>query len=245
MMHRPSLNFRKPAKMIHRGLAGLTLVELLLGLGIMAAMGGSVYMVYANAVRIDTQSRLAGEFSFESYIIFKAIEDDLGDFVNYRYKRPGDMEERLALSGQEDALGFVRESPDGLQWVSYELDTPAVSVVRKTVMGRHYKTNTDQLLDLKQTDGPFKQMIRKRIAFNGMPPEYQVLPEGRMVSGRMPDGGLKFFYAQNSDSNGLTWSNQWHQLDSPAVIRVVLRLSKGASGRTAEFSRDFLLPVGI
>lgn len=220
-------------------------MELILGLGIMAAMGGSVYLVYANAVQIDVRSRMRGDLSFESYMIFRSIEEDLGRFVNYRYKINKDNEERLALSGEGNTLSFIRESPDGLQWVSYELNEPQEGVIRKTQMGRRSAKNSDQTLVLERSDIQVRQLVRKNALFKGLPLQHEEVMQIQTVSSSITDAGLKFYYADNIDKVGLTWLDQWHQLDSPAVIRVVLSLWQGASGGKAEFSRDFLLPVGI
>ena len=226
--------------------SGFSLIELILGLGLAAVMGVSVFMVYANAVRLDAYSKGLSENIFRTFMTFKVIENDLGRVASYRYRVQGSDSEEFAFVGQEGRLAFVARTPHGLNWVEYFTQEDAQqAIVQSTALGRRYERNTDQTLERAVSEQKGQRLMRQEIAFNGMPPAGDVKDEAQVLTRGIAAGGMTFYYGKVSGNSGLVWSDSWEGSTLPAAIRVEARMRNDRSGRMSQYSKVVLLPVGF
>lgn len=225
--------------------SGFSILELILALGIMAVMAGSVLMVYTNAVRIDSRSRELSEAIFRSYMIFKTIEDDISRSVAYRFLAPDGNGDVPAFVGEKDRLAFVKDTPKGLRWIDFSFEDPEQGTVRTTVMGRRYSKNQDQLLEETIVDRTARSLTRQEFLLNKRSPDEtdKELKE-IVVSGLYPED-LTFQYGRYEKNTGLIWANSWNDLNLPSAIRVDVRLSKDLSVPGAVYSKVIVLPAGF
>lgn len=243
------IHFKTTRRLLSQGFkgqrrAGFSVIELILGLGIFAVMASSVYMIYANAVRIDAQSRRLGDLSSESYWVLKSFEEDVQNMVAYRYHKEGTDEDRLAFVGEEGSLAFVTEGDDALQWVSYRLEPQASGTVHQTILGRHQRKNEDMVLEEQSTERRPEILTRRTAPFNGLPPEDTDPLSSEILTKNVAGQGMKFFYAGSADKSGFSWRSQWKELGPPAAVRVVLRVVDESTSQVLELTKDILVPVG-
>jgi prepilin-type N-terminal cleavage/methylation domain-containing protein len=224
---------------------GFTLLELLLALGITAVMGSSVYLVYANAVRIDRESRRLGDVTFDSFMVVRTLERDLGRLVYYRYAEPGETTEQAVFEADDDRLAFVIQDDDGLKWVEYLLVQQPQDQVRSTQLGQRTKGNVDMVVERSIQQKPRSMFLRKLQLFKGRTPAGDEDIRQEILTDNIASDGLEFYYAEFKQNNGLSWSKTWKQSARPAALRVVLRLLDPDSGRTFEISKDLLMPTGM
>lgn len=225
--------------------SGFSLIELILGLGLAAVMGASVFMVYANAVRLDAYSKDLSENIFRTFMTFKVIENDIGRVASYRYRVDGSGSEEFAFVGQEDRLAFVSRTPQGLNWVEYYTQEDAAqTVLKSTAMGRRYDRNSDQTLNKTVYDKKGQSLIRQEIAFNAMPPSGDVKDGARVLARGIAADGVSFYYGKISGNSALVWSDSWKEATLPAAIRVEARMRNDRAGRMSQYSKVIFLPVG-
>ena len=224
--------------------AGFSVIELILGLSIFAVMASSVYMIYANAVRIDAQSRRLGDLSSESYWVLKAFEEDVENMVAYRYRKEGTDEQHVAFIGEEDSMSFVTEGDDALQWVSYRLESQPSGTVQQTLLGKRLRKNEDQILEEERTEKRRETLTRRTAPFKGLPPQDTDPLSSEILTKNVATQGIKFFYAGSALKNGLSWKSQWQELGVPAAVRVVIRMVDENSFQVLELTKDILVPVG-
>lgn len=224
-----------------RTISGLSLLELVLGLGIFTAMAGSVYLIYTNAVRIESESRRLSDWSSESFWVLKAIEEDLGNMVPYRYLENNAGEERSLFAGTEGTITFVAETSEGLQWVSYRMEAEEAGTIRQTLIGRRQQKNEDQVLSEERIERSRQILTRKTASFKGVDVTDQDWTSSEIMTKNAQD--LQFSYAGNVEGSELAWMDQWREPGAPAAVRVVLGLGHEHSPGL-RLTKDILVPIG-
>lgn len=224
--------------------SGFSVLELILALGIAAVMGSSVFMVYANAVRLESRSRELNEITFRTYMIIKTIEDDIGRSVLYRFRSADGNGEIPAFVGSSQRLAFVRQTPQGLRWVEYSLEDTTQAVIRKTALGRRYSNNEDQALEQRVLDIKSRTLIRQQSLFDSSTPGDSRKEEREIVAQGLHAQDFSFKYGKSEKNTQINWKNTWDDLELPSALRVDVRFSKGSKDALNGFSKVIILPVG-
>lgn len=244
MVHR---NVSKKGKWHHLNskMSGFSIIEVILALGITAVMAGSVFMVYANAIRLETRSRELNEVTFRSYMIFKAIEDDIGRSVSYRFRAPDGNGEYPGFIGEKDRIVFAVQTQQGLRWVEYSLQDPSDEVIRKTTVGRRYYKNEDQVLDQTIIERKARSLVRQQSLLNSVSPD-DSRKEGSevVVNGLYPED-FSLMYGSPDKNAGIVWKDAWNDPVLPSAIRVDVRISRNPTEAVNGYTKVIVLPAGF
>lgn len=223
---------------------GFTIIELIMGLGIFAFIAVSVFLVYNNAIKVDRMSSRLSELSHEAYWTLVTLEEDLQRAVPYQYQDDLQNHSVPFFTGDARSLSFLAETPNGLQFVSYDLNSPEAEQTIETRLGEHYTKNEATVIsELNETEGLFT-LVRRSSQFQGRPIVLSPDLPAEILSQRITSDGLQFAYGKKLSNSGkpeFEWLTKWTDPEPPDAVRIALKVIDGST--RFELTDDIALPA--
>ncbi|NTV29633.1 MAG: prepilin-type N-terminal cleavage/methylation domain-containing protein [Candidatus Omnitrophica bacterium] len=225
---------------------GFTLVEVLLGLLMLSFVSLCVYGTFWTGMMLSRRLDRQKTVFRQSQLVLNRFARDVGKAVAYDFS--GSYPDKVAFDGRNDSLVFIQRDHGALKAVRYYLETPGQGLVKKTILGEHYKKNVS-VTQSSQTAIADLALVREEASFaeflaGGFPSDSV---KELMVARIAPDT-LKLDYARSiSNGSGLSWSTEWNNSSLPAVVRLsfgVLDYSENGP-QTVSFDKSALIPISV
>ncbi len=231
---------------------GFTLVEILLALGMVSIIAGSLYGTYASAIQIQKKTRRLEQLNRSAFWSLDVLALDVESMVPYHQKGNGGEDADDFFCGEASRLTLLRPTEDGLKEVRYFLMDPDYGVVHKVIVGSSSSRNTP--ITLTQTDDGerLQYLVREEKLFpseEGDSEESQLGEELEILNRYVQEGSLKFSYAhvaRGAAGDDVGWETAWKKTEHPSLIRVEMVLvNPQDSEDILALQKDILVPLGL
>lgn len=147
---------------------GFTLVEVLLGLVIMAIIGISVYNMFWTGMKLDDRMRRVHENYLELLMADQAMTRDLENAVSLDFS--GSYPDAVVFDGKKAMISFLTQTPAGIRRVSYYsgfLDQGPLTramigrVTNPSHPGRGFSTGSSPVEFLVRQDGSLADWLNQ------------------------------------------------------------------------------------
>jgi len=260
------------ARISETGRRGFTLVEMLLALGIFTVIAVSLYMTYANGIKINRKAQSLENFYRGVRAVFDTLTMDLENMVPYTTTEDG--KDKGIFKGDERSLTLLLPSDECLQEVTYELQDPKEGKVHQVIINPATQKNvpitiwtksSDQVMFLIRRVRPWvsvaepsarvdrvevRKSTQKNVAVKvGEVGGSGILPEGEgeILSLHVLKDSLKLWYAekpQNTDSSEYLWKEGWDLPINPVAVRVEISfLNPDEPQYPLRLQKDILIPL--
>ena len=223
---------------------GFTLIELLLGLTIFSVISLCLYSTFWSGIKLSQRSEKNNKVYREIGWTLEQMSRDLENTVSYDFTNS--YPDKLAFMGEAKRITFLKTSDEGLKAVSYYLDEPTRAQIQKTVIGKTYQKNVNQVLRSEESQN-VRNLVREEQPFidyvSGATDEGQK----EILSTGVKADGLKFLYGffVKEDSTEVEWKSSWGENFIPAGLHVAISFVNGDPSRPAlDIQRDILIPTG-
>lgn len=231
-----------------RRLAGFTLIEFLLGISIFSILALSLYMTFANGLKVSRRAQASLDLYREIRWSLEAISLDLENMIAFSYLGEG-TKPQLAFQGDAQSLSLVLATEDELRVVRYYQQHPQESHVHQVLIGSHASKNVPVIAKYEQTGDRIHFLIREEqpmtTLFKSRGKEENAAAT-EVLSQNTQAGSLKFSYAyaQDKEAKTITWQDEWHEPSLPAGVKIALTFIDPESQATIPFEKSVLIPTG-
>lgn len=222
----------------NRRSTAFTLIELLLAAFIFSVITLSIYLVFSQGLKIEERLRIVGQVDGGIFWAIQDIEADLRKIVDYTPCQDCPH----FFSGSNDRILFLIESGAGLMEVSYGLEVPDQTTVRRVDIGGRVRQQGRLELDRRSDKRDVVGLVRMARFFKAGQDDGAVMK--KIISDRVVNGGLKFSYFGINDDGERSWRPNWDQETLlPLAIRIELRTAED-DGDEKYLIKDVLIVAG-
>ncbi len=206
-----------------RDIAGLTLVELMIGAALCGMIGVSVYHIFSQALRVEQQMMLRVKFNRKMFDAVHSIARDMDRMIVYTTPE----HPQGYFSGRANEIAFVILEEGAMKEVRYDMIVSEIS----------------PMADNGQTTGQEKQffLVRKTRRFPHVYQGEQGFEQNVIIAGH-GQGELQFFYSDHRSDALRQWTSVWNNENCPSAVRVDLTLS-GCAGISVRVIKEMMIPL--
>lgn len=233
---------------------GFTLIELLLGLSLLSIVMLTIYSVFWGGIRLGYKTDASQEVYRQAYWSMDVMGREIENLVKFTFAES--YNERYCFTGDKNRITFMSPTPEGLKAVTYFLMAEDYGTLHKTIVNyKAYKKNVRVDIGGRAAE-PAQLLVRREVSFadyvNGALEEDIATDDDlEVIAVGVKNEGLRFSYgtmgaAEEGESSGFTWVDDWASNDLPLSVRIELDLiPPDKPEEVVRFENEVLIPIEV
>ncbi len=235
-----------------KGRHGFTLIEMLLGINLLALIMVCAFTTYSAGTKMHQRARAYTHLYREVYLTLETLARELENMRPYDFSRS--YPRQKAFQGTRDRLTFLTGSAQGLRVVSYYLVEAEVTRLHEILVKQKQSRNVT-VTSGSVTARREKYLVREERAWLDYLMSDTLQPDKAVVlCTGIQAGGLRFFYASRSrgSPDKWQWGRTWDQDTLPGMVKIEIDQEARASSQTVgraeteklkTLTREVLIPA--
>jgi prepilin-type N-terminal cleavage/methylation domain-containing protein len=227
----------------HRANA-FTLVELLLGLAIMAIIGVSVSNVFWSGLKLDDRLRRSHDNYMEVLMADQSLTRDLENAISFSSASYPNL---TAFDGKNNELSFLTQTSSGIKRVRYYSGLVDFGKITKTIIGQ--KVSRLSKITISREDLPIEFLLRQEWKLADWANASKGEPITQIVAAGLKKQTFLCSYAapvadiNMKSTKDIVFEKQWEKKDMPFAVSCAFSLYDAKQPQSdITFKRDIFLP---